>query len=297
MKSATYSVSVIIPTLNAEKELPGLLDRLHKQTLHPAEVIVIDSASDDNTSLVCAKDPSVRFIPIQREDFDHGRTRDIAIRVAGGDYVVFLTQDVIPANNELLQRLTEPLIKGDAIVSTGRQLPKTDASYMEASVRAYNYPDTSAIRSKKDIPTLGIKTFFCSDVCSAYNKEIYLELGGFEYPIKTNEDMLFAAKAINNGYSVAYVAEAIVYHSHELTLRQQFRRNYIQGYEIERHKALLGEGSLASEGKKMVTHVVRDLLQKGHPISAASFVADCTARYLGNRAGRYRYEWERKRTQ
>lgn len=296
MKSETPSISVIIPTLNACKELPGLLNRLHDQTLQPAEVIVIDSASDDNTPQVCSRYPSVRYIRIQREDFDHGKTRDKAVREAEGEFVVFLTQDAVPANRDLLQRLTEPLVKGDAVVSTGRQMPKQGASYMEASIRNYNYPSVGAIRSEKDIPTLGIMTFFCSDVCSAYNKKVYLELGGFEYPLKTNEDMFFAAKVIHSGYNVAYVAEARVFHSHDLTLRQQFIRNYIQGYEIERHQKLLGVGSLESEGRKLVKHVMTDLLGKGHLLSAARFVTDCTARYLGNRAGKYRYEWERKHT-
>jgi len=289
MSNETPSISVIIPTLNAEKELPAQLGCLHNQTTQAKEIIVIDSASDDGTERICSKDSSVRYIRIKREDFDHGRTRDIAAGEAKGDYIVFLTQDAIPAHREFLERLTAPLIKGEAAVSTGRQLPKPGATHMEASVRRFNYPEKSNFRSKKDIPKLGIKTFFCSDVCSAYNKEIYLELGGFEYPIRTNEDMLFAAKAIQSGYKVAYVADAMVYHSHNLTLMQQFRRNYIQGYEIERHQALLSGVPLETEGKKMVMHVTKDLLHNRHPLEWVRFGTDCVARLAGSRLGRAAY--------
>ena len=118
---------------------------------------------------------------------------------------------------------------------------------MEQLVRTFNYPAKSKVRSKDYIPEMGIKTFFASDVCSAYRRNIYEELGGFDYPIKTNEDMFYAAKVINAGYKIAYRADAEVLHSHNFTLKEQYKRNYIQGYEIERHRDILGKSSQESE--------------------------------------------------
>lgn len=71
-----------------------------------------------------------------------------------------------------------------------------------------------------------IKPIFCSNVCAAYNRKMYLELGGF--PLKTiyNEDMIYVRKLINVGYAIAYMAEARVHHSHNYTIRQQFHRNF-----------------------------------------------------------------------
>jgi rhamnosyltransferase len=133
---------------------------------------------------------------------------------------------------------------------------------------------------------MGIKAFFCSDVCAAYRRRIYEELGGFEYPLKTNEDMFFAAAAIRNGYRVAYAADARVLHSHNFSLKEQYHRNRIQGYEIERHRSLLGNVSKVNEGIRMVRFVSGKLLKQGRLVSFAHFGLDCFARLLGSRAGR-----------
>lgn len=286
-------VSVVIPTLNAGKELNSLLCALKEQRCPAEEIIVIDSSSEDSTVDICKKNENVSLLRIPRESFDHGRTRDFALRHCRGEIVVFLTQDAVPANAGFLEKLIRPLEDHTTAISVGRQLPKKNATKAEALVRSFNYPAESFIRSKEDISRLGIKAFFCSDSCAAYRKDIYLKLGGFEYPLKSNEDMFFAAKALQNGYRIAYAADAMVYHSHNFTLREQYRRNYIQGYEIERHRELIGDVSLSTEGIKLVQAVSRQLLSDGAVVSFFSFGLDCCARWLGNRNGKAAY---RRRT-
>ena len=316
--SNNTKISVIIPTLNAERELPNLLTSLHTQKQKPDEIIVIDSESNDHTVDICKQDQSVKLLQIKRKDFDHGRTRDMAFRNAIGDIVVFLTQDALPANEDFLGKLIEPLLISSAsqvypqhklreqeeqeephgiiAISTGRQLPKSDATRTEQLIRTFNYPAISYIRSKADIPTMGIKTFFCSDVAAAYRRDVYLALGGFDYPIKTNEDMFFAAKAINVGYRIAYVAEAKIFHSHNLSLREQYRRNYVIGYEIERHKDILNKIlGLNREVARLVTYVSKGLLKHGHVINWLLFVFDCVSRLFGNKMGQKKYKQEVKR--
>ena len=285
-------VSVIIPTLNAEAQLPELLTMLAAQSRAIHEIIVVDSASDDGTAGICKGNDAVDLIRIERGEFDHGRTRDMALRKSAGDIVVFLTQDAVPANAEFLDRLIAPLGEEKVAVSTGRQLPSADAAKMERLVRAFNYPERSHIRSKEDVPRMGIKAFFCSDVCAAYDRESYLKLGGFLYPVRTNEDMFFAATAIREGYRVAYAADALVYHSHDLTPGEQYRRNYIQGYEMEKHRDLLGNVEQEKEGKRLVRAVSGELLRRGHILAFARFELDCCARLMGSRAGKRAYRRE-----
>ncbi len=287
------SISVIIPTLNAEKDLSDLLMTLSAQTVAPDEVIVIDSESEDRTASL-AEAAGAKVLHVARKDFDHGRTRDFALRQSVGDIVVFLTQDAVPANRSFLENLIRPLGEEKVAVATGRQLPKTDAFPMEKLVRWFNYPAESHVRSEKDVEKMGIKAFFCSDVCAAYNRKIYLELGGFDYPLKTNEDMFFAAKAIRGGYRVAYAADAIVFHSHNFSLKEQYNRNRIQGYEIDRHRPILGEVSQESEGMKLVKYVTSGLLHQGQVYDVFRFGLDCCARLFGSRAGRREYHREKR---
>ena len=282
------TVSIIIPALNAEKELPGLLKALSEQTTQADEIILTDSESTDRTRQI-AEAEGVRVIPILRKDFDHGGTRDMALRATTGDIIVFLTQDAIPADKFFLANLIRPLEQEKVAVVTGRQLPKENATPMEKLVREFNYPAASHIRSEADVEKMGIKAFFCSDVCAAYNRRIYLELGGFDHPLKTNEDMFYAARAIRGGYRVAYEADARVFHSHNFTLKEQYRRNRIQGYEIERHRSVLGDVSQESEGMKLVKYVSGGLLKHGRIFSFIHFGLDCCARLLGSQAGRKEY--------
>ena len=280
------SISLIIPTMNAEEFIEPLFEALDAQTLKPDEILIVDSSSEDGTLELCRKHERVEVISINREEFDHGRTRDMAIRRAKGDLILFLTQDAVPADEHYVENLTAPLIKGLAAIASGRQLPKADARPAEKLVRAFNYPEISFIRSEEDLPRLGIKTFFFSDACSAYKKEVYLALGGFDYPVLTDEDLFFAAKLIYAGEKIAYCADAAVYHSHNLSLKEQYRRNYIQGVEFKRHEELLKNVSLESEGFKMVKYVLKGLIKEGKALCAIGFCFDCAARFLGSRAGR-----------
>lgn len=280
------TVSVIIPTLNAAAEIEELLKKLATQTVKAEEIIVIDSSSDDDTASLASAYSNVRVIEIPRESFDHGGTRDMAIRQAKGDFVVLLTQDTVPANDSLVESLLKPFADEQVAGVTGRQLPKADAREYEKLVRSFNYPAESNVRSSEDIDRLGIKTFFFSDACSAYRKNVYLKLGGFEKNLLTDEDLFFAARMIKAGYKLAYAADAEVYHSHNLSLREQYKRNYIQGIEFRNHEALLSGVSLEGEGKKMVKYVSSNLLKRGKIGSFAAFGFDCVARYLGSRAGR-----------
>ena len=291
------SISVIIPTLNAEKDLPSLLRALRTQTLRPEEILIVDSESADATVRVAedtAGDLPVRVLSVKRAEFDHGKTRDRALRESAGDTVVFLTQDAVPADEHFLENLVRPLTEEKVAVVTGRQLPKADATPMEKLIRTFNYPAESHIRSEADVPKMGIKAFFCSDVCAAYNRKIYEELGGFVYPLKTNEDMFFAARAIRNGFRVAYAAEAKVLHSHNFSLKEQYERNRVQGYEIERHRPLLGNVSKVSEGFRLARFVSCGLLKQGRVFSFVRFGLDCFARLFGSRAGRRQYLREKQ---
>ena len=279
-------VSVIIPTLNADHEIEDLLAALERQSLRPMEILVVDSASDDDTVPLVKTHEGIRLLQIERCDFNHGATRDMALRATTGDFVCFLTQDALPASDAYLERLVTPMV-GDPSIAlvSGRQLPKADARRFEQLVRSFNYPDSPSVRSKSDLNACGIKTFFASDSCSAYRRTAYLDCGGFEY-VNTNEDMLMAARFVASGLKVAYEPGAEVYHSHNLTPSQQFARNRAVGMFLESHSDDLMHASEIGEGGRLVKAVSSQLLREGNLTEFIAFGVDCCARLLGNRAGR-----------
>lgn len=289
----TPSLSVVIPTLNAEDEIDSLLDTIEAQSLQPLDILVVDSSSDDGTVDEVAKHPCVNLVRIERKEFNHGSTRDMALRRSAGEFVCFLTQDAVPASNRYLERLVAPFLADDSIaLVTGRQLPKADARRFEQLVRKFNYPNAPSVRSKSDLPKYGIKTFFASDTCSAYRRTAYLECGGFDH-VNTNEDMLMAARFIASGMKVAYEPRAEVYHSHNLTPSQQFARNRAVGFFLETHADDLMQASEIGEGGRLVKSVSSQLLREGNLVEFIAFGVDCCARLLGNRAGRRAAKKER----
>lgn len=279
-------VSLVIPTLDAESDIEGLLNRIYRQTRLPDEIIVVDSSSSDRTVDIVKMFELVRLISIERSEFNHGLTRDMALRESSGDIVCFMTQDAIPADDFYIENLIVPILSDDRVaVSSGRQLPKDDARRFEQLVREFNYGPESNIRTKVDVETMGIKAYFVTDVCSAYRRSVYIELGGFG-KTDMSEDMLMAAKALNAGYSVAYAADARVYHSHNLTPAEQYRRNYAIGHFLQSNKEIVPCNSEVGEGGRLVKSVSRQLLHEGNIREFAAFGFDCCARLLGNRAGR-----------
>ena len=163
---------------------------------------------------------------LSKREFDHGRTRNQGVKLSDAEVFVMMTQDAIPADEFLVERLLEGLRGEKAAVAYARQLPGKDSSEAERYTRQFNYPEESRLKTKADLSELGIKTFFCSNVCAAYKRDIFDELGGFVNRAIFNEDMLYAAKAVEAGFGIAYAAQAKVYHSHNYTYRQQFRRNF-----------------------------------------------------------------------
>lgn len=282
------SVSVIIPTCNAGEYIGAQLDVLLRQTVRPCEIIVVDSASDDATCEIAAsRGGAVRVIKIRREEFDHGGTRDYALRKSRGEFILFLTQDARPTDERYIENLIAPMLRDSAVAAVcARQVAYPDAREYERLNREFNYPTQGRVWSAADIDRLGVKAYFFSDACSAYRRSAYETVGGFDRPIETNEDMLIAAKFIHAGFKLAYEPTAQVYHSHCFTLRREYERNKSIARVMARYKnRLVGENS-DREGWRLAMTVSAQLLRRGRIISFVHFITVLAARFLGNRAGR-----------
>jgi rhamnosyltransferase len=268
------SVVVIILAYNASQILPALLDGLEIQTLKPAQIIVIDSDSTDETRKI-SESQNCEVITINRTDFDHGTARNLAMANISSEFAIFLTQDAIPVNEHTIAELIKPMQADPNIaVCYGRQLPRSNARTLERFAREFNYPDKSILKTKNDIKDLGLKTFFCSNSCSAVRKSIFEKLGGFKNNVIVNEDMLFAAKAILSGYSVYYSAEAKVYHSHPYTLLQTFKRYFNIGSFFADNKWILKYAGLEGYGGDMLKAGIRTFWEKRMPHYIAALLIE-----------------------
>lgn len=274
------AVTIIIPTLNGAEEIPVLFEQISLQTVKAKEVIIIDSQSRDKTIQV-AKDYGAQVITIGREEFDHGGTRNLAATKATGDIVIFMTQDAVPANEDTIGNLIKPLEEPAIIVSYARQLPKAGAKITDKFLRQYNYPAQSKVKSKADIPALGIGTFQNSNVCAAYRRAEFEKLGGFPQPTVSNEDMLFAAKAILAGYKVAYTAEAMVFHSHNYNCCQLFKRYFDIGSSLDNAPFIKQAGKAEAKGLDFICKQLKYVYAESGLVSVPAVFIEALCKYAG----------------
>ena len=276
-------VSVIIPACKDTPHLGALVDMLFQQTVPPMEVVLLDSSPEH--SLLAYNGFFIKVVLIPPEDFDHGGTRRIGAERAQGDVLLYMTQDAMPADQHLIEHLTCPLKEKETAAAYARQLPATKANPIDSFARHFNYPDTPIKKDLSMIPRLGIKTFFCSNVCAAYRKKEYEEVGGFPSRITSNEDMILAAKLLHKGFRVAYVPEARVYHSHSYTLVQQFKRYFDIGVSIRDFHELFQGVPHHWEGMVFAFNLTKTLIREGKPFWLIRGMLDAAARYVGFHLG------------
>ena len=280
---------LIIPTLNAGSQFQKLLGQISAQSL-PTRKLIIDSESEDETARL-AKNFGVEVMTIPRKNFNHGATRQFALdyllKKSPLDVIIFLTQDVLLHDDESLAELVKIFGEDNSVgLSYGRQLPHADATTEAKFLRSFNYPPKSQLRSLDDKKIYGLKTAFASNSFAAYRVSALQSVGGFPSNVPLCEDMYVAAKMLLRGFKIFYAASAQVYHSHNYTAAQEFRR-YVQIGKFHAQESWIREtfGSAEGAGKKFVLMKLAALAKK-NPLDCVGAIFRDAAKFLGYRIGR-----------
>jgi rhamnosyltransferase len=275
------TADIFIPTYRPGPETAELLRRLANQVYPVRQVLIVNTDEKYWDPELENLYPGCRVQHIRKEEFDHGGTRDWMARQSAADILIFMTQDALPADNRLITRLLEPFADPQVKAAYARQLPRKDCGVLESFARKFNYPPESRVKSRADLPELGIKTFFCSDVCAAYDRKTYMKLGGFPHPVTFNEDMLYASRLIDAGYRIAYTAEAEVYHSHDYSGRQQFHRNFDLAVSQAQHPEVFGKYPSEGEGIRLVKQTAKHVCRIRKPWLLFPLVWQSGCKYAG----------------
>lgn len=288
-----YSADVILLTYKPEKQVFDLIRALESQTHPVCKLIIMNTEERYFENLFYGtgfleKYKNIEVHHLSRKEFDHGRTRAKAVQYSKADLFVCMTQDAMPADNTLIQELIDALTaRGDIAAAYARQLARPESGEIEQYARGFNYPEEPVVKSLADIDRLGIKTFFCSNVCAAYNREIYETVGGFVKKAIFNEDMIYAGHAVNAGYRIAYAARAQVYHSHNYTCMQQFHRNFDLGVSQAQHPEVFGAVSSKSEGIVLVKGTIKHLQEVKKRRLIPYFIVSSGMKYIGYQFGKH----------
>jgi rhamnosyltransferase len=286
-----YTIDVIIPTYHSGDKFAKLIKMLYAQTVKPNRVLILHSIEKEGEeqSYPQIEGSNITVIPIEKRNFDHGGTRKYGASLSDADIIMFMTQDAVPADEHLIEQLLEPYKDPKVSATYARQLPDEKADLLERYTRYFNYPKQSRIKTKADIPELGIKTFFCSDVCATYRASVFHQLGGFVDKTIFNEDMIMAAAMIRGNYKVAYVAEARVIHSHKYSYQEQFTRNFDLGVSHNQYVEVFHGLKSESEGIKLVMSSIRYLIEKKEFLMIPDLIISSGCKFLGYQMGK-RYD-------
>ncbi|MEN8174598.1 MAG: glycosyltransferase [Pseudomonadota bacterium] len=258
-----HSACLVIPTRNGMPAIADTLRAVQDQGDEPRVRIVIDSDSEDATREV-ARELGFHVEKIPLESFDHGGTRRYAVEAFASecDVVIFLTQDAEPATPDAFEKLLSRFEDPAVAAAYGRQLPRPDATPIEAHARLFNYPAENHEHTADDIASRGIRAAFFSNSWAAYRTSDLATVGGIPRQAVCSEDVYVAAKLLLAGKKIAYAGDAAVYHSHKLSLLGEFRRYFdIGAYHRIENWLLETLGEPHGEGGRFVRSELSYLLR------------------------------------
>ncbi|MGN0244077.1 MAG: glycosyltransferase family 2 protein [Lachnospiraceae bacterium] len=279
-------VDLIIPTYKPDDRFRELIKRIMEQSCIPDKIIIMNTEEKWFDTSAVDGNPRVEVHHIDKEEFDHGATRHKAASYSDADILCFMTQDAMPYDPYVIENLVKSFSDPQVGVAYGRQIADREKSPIEAFTREFNYPKQSRKKTKEDLPLLGIKTFFCSNVCSAYRRDRYEELGGFIRKTIFNEDMIMASRMIEAGYAVYYAADAAVWHWHDYTFMQQLQRNFDLAVSQQMYGGLFLKVKSEKEGAKLVFATLKHLIRSGQILQIPRLVSHTLAKVLGYKLGR-----------
>lgn len=295
-------IDVIIPVYKPDKKLEKLFMGLLSQSLKPDRIIILNTEAEGYKNQAVAdrirkvmrkqkiygkKSIHVHVVAVRKREFDHGGTRRLGVSLSNADYFLMMTQDAVPADDYLVERLIGALKEENCAAAYARQCAPFNSSMVEQCTRLFNYPRESRTKTKEDLAKLGIKAYFCSDVCTAYKRAAYEQAGGFPQRTIFNEDAILASALLEAGYGISYVAEARVMHSHNYSLGEQFRRNFDLGVSHAEYRDIFAAVPAEREGTKMVMRILEYLVGQRRYFDVLDLLFQSTAKLMGYQAGRH----------
>ncbi|MDE6313650.1 MAG: glycosyltransferase [Lachnospiraceae bacterium] len=280
-------VDVMIPTYKPTAGFQKTLEMLLQQTIVPNHIWIVNTEECYWNKKLEQLSNKISVKHIKKSEFDHGATRNLGASQSKADVILFMTDDATPADNHLIQNMLSYLNKEKTAAVYARQLPNEDCSLLEKYTRTFNYPEVSKVKGKQDIETMGIKAFFCSNVCAAYKRKIFEERGGFINRTIFNEDMIYCGGLLRDDYYVAYAAEACVYHSHNYGPMEQLRRNFDLGVSQADHPEIFSGISSEREGVRLVKKTALHFIHEKKPWILITLVIQSVFKFLGYQLGKH----------
>jgi rhamnosyltransferase len=213
MHTFLMNCSIIIRAYNEEKHIGRLLEGIRQQTVRDVEILLVDSGSTDRTVSV-AESFGARIMRIPSAEFTFGRSLNLGIQAATRELIVIASAHVYPVYHDWLEALLHPFEDTNIALAYGKQRGLETAKFSEQQIYHQWYPDVSKPRQV---------TAFCNNANAAIRRRLWEE-NPYDETLTGLEDLAWGKWAKEQGYDIAYVAEAEIIHIHNETLQGVFNR-------------------------------------------------------------------------
>lgn len=217
MRGAPGPVAVVVRARDDAAVISRTLDGLERQDA-PYKLHAFDNASRDGTreALVQA---GAAVVDVPEGFYVPGRVLNAAMSATQGEFVVFLNSDCVPCRPDWLRCLVAGFDAPDVAAVFGRQIPRPDCSFLFAKDAEDTFGDGGRQKYWRH----------CFSMASSAIRRSTWEKTPFSEGLEYSEDVDWTWRARRAGWKVRYVADSVVEHSHNYTLRQWRKRQYGEG--------------------------------------------------------------------
>lgn len=216
--------SIVIRAFNEEEHLGKLLTGIMQQTIQDREIILVDSGSTDATPEIASNFP-VNIVQINPAEFTFGRSLNRGVAAAAGEFVVIISAHCYPVYPDWLEQLLKPFEDSRVAVSYGKQRGAETNHYSEHQFFRNYFPDISQLNQGQP---------YTHNANAAIRKSLW-EGHPYDEQLTGLEDLAWSSWAKEQGYSIAYAADAEIIHIHLETMKQvhnRYRREAIAMKQI-----------------------------------------------------------------
>jgi rhamnosyltransferase len=285
MGDAGFSISVVIPTLNAGRAFGTALHRLMGQDRTPLEIVCADLGSTDGTRHIINQFPLARFVEINGPVGPRSWNR--AMEETRGDVVAFLAQDALPGNGDWLGHLTAPFEDPSVGGTYGRQevgVGGDPLSGFRLAQRFCNEPHSRRIRVGDAVAYKSLPFFIDN---AAVRRSVWRAIH-FNEHLPIGADRVWARQVVLASCTISYAPDAMIAKHVRSSLKAAYRHALLTGYTDE-HYGDEG-GTLWPDSRQYVKRAAWYLL-KGFAWGQLPYLAieDAAQRYgykLGRRLDR-----------
>jgi glycosyltransferase involved in cell wall biosynthesis len=216
------SVAVVVPTRDRPAVLARCLRALSSQRDVDLEIVVVDDGSTraDAVAAVVARAQNARLVRL--EGAGPAAARNAGADVARAPYVLFTDDDCVPAD-DWASALAGALAAGSAAAG-GRTVASSSAGVLARSTQAVSDALEVETRVSASRPTFAASGNFGA------TRETLREVRFDEsFPRPGGEDRAFCVSLARAGRDVSYVADAVVMHDPDMTLRSFVSQHFRYG--------------------------------------------------------------------